>query len=266
MTPKTYPTPWSRLRALVIVGTFLLFSVTNSHAQKFSLPVGGYNDGVRVLLLGNSFTYFHDCDSMLVRIGKSQGVKICLGEYLSGGFTFGQHLCHPRSGEAIAAGRYKVAFIQDYSNAAALYARGGRNDILESTLLLRDEIRRANPQCRIILERTWSFEGEGAGGFKDADELDRFLGKGSEKIARKAGLERSPIGDAFNLCRRTYPDIDLLSPDRKHQSRAGSYLKVCVNYLLISGTPFSGDVDPCGLGSDVASRLREVAEKTVLGK
>ena len=43
-------------------------------AQKFALPEGGY-DGRRVLLIGNSFTYFHDCDSMLLQISRSQGLN-----------------------------------------------------------------------------------------------------------------------------------------------------------------------------------------------
>ena len=103
-----------------------------AQAQKFALPVGGY-DELRVLLLGNSFTYFHDCDSMLIQIARSQGVNIHLGEYLKGGQTFGQHLNHPKSAEAIAAGNYHYAFIQDFSNNAALFARDKRKDILENT-------------------------------------------------------------------------------------------------------------------------------------
>ena len=264
MTNKSFSSLFRSFAGALSVATLLLLNCSLSHAQKFSLPVGGYTDGVRVLLLGNSFTYFHDCDSMLVQIGRSQGVKVCIGEYLKGGMTFGQHLNHPSSGEAIAAGNYKVAFIQDYSNAAALYAKGGRDDILECTKLLKERILQASPSCRIILERTWSFEGDGAGGFKDSSELDSYIEKGSRKIARKTHLERSPIGDAFNLCRELYPDIDLLSADRKHQSRAGSYLKVCVNFLLVTGTPFSGDVASCGLPKEDAERLREVASKTVL--
>ena len=240
-----------------------VFATVSLHAQKFSLPEGGYDDGVRVLLIGNSFTYFHDCDSMLIRIGRSQGVKVCLGEYLKGGQTFGQHLNLPATGEAIAAGSYKVAFIQDYSNNAALYARDGRKDILRNTRDLKARILQASPECRIILERTWSYSGNGAGGFASAEDLDRYLAKGAKALARKSGLELSPIGDAFNLVRRERPDVNLFDPDEKHQSAAGSYLKCCVNWLLLSGEPFSGEVDACGIDPDTARYLQNVAERVV---
>jgi len=260
MSDHTLPIKQAR-RILLILAVLLL--PIGGQAQKFALPSGGYEDGVRVLLLGNSFTYFHDCDTMLIRIGRSQGVKICLGEYLKGGQTFGQHLNHPASGEAIAAGNYQVAFIQDFSNNAALYARDGRKDILRNTRDLKARILQASPLCRIILERTWSYSGNGAGGFASAEELDRWLDKGSKAIARKARLERSPIGEAFNLVRRERPDIPLLGPDDKHQSAAGSYLKCCVNWLILSGKPFSGEVDACGLDPDTARYLRDAAERVV---
>ena len=154
-------------------------------AQKFALPEGGY-DGRRVLLVGNSFTYFHDCDSMLLQISRSQGLNLCLGEYLKGGQTFGQHLNLPKTSEAIAAGSYAYAFIQDYSNNAALYARDKRKDVLANTLELKRRILQASPGCQIILERTWSYEGSESGGFGSAANLDRYIDKGAAQLARKA--------------------------------------------------------------------------------
>lgn len=232
------------------------------HAQKFALPEGGY-DELRVLLLGNSFTYFHDCDSMLLQIARSQGVNIHLGEYLKGGQTFGQHLNLPKSSEAIAAGNYNYAFIQDFSNNAALYARDKRKDILQNTVELKRRILQCSPQCRIILERTWSYPGADAGGFGTEDALERYLEKGSKALSKKAGLPLSPIGRGFTLVRKERPDIQMFEPDMKHQSAAGSYLKCCINYLVISGKPFSGEVATCGLDADTAAYLRSVALRIV---
>ena len=242
----------------------LLLVAGGAQAQKFALPKGGY-DQLRVLLLGNSFTYFHDCDSMLLQIARSQGVDIRLGEYLKGGQTFGQHLNLPRSSEALAAGSYHYAFIQDFSNNAALYARDRRKDILENTLELKRRILQCSPGCRIILERTWSYPGADAGGFGTQEELERYLEKGSRAIARKARLPLSPIGQGFNLVSRERPDIQLFEPDRKHQSAAGSYLKCCINYLVITGKPFTGEPASCGLDQATAAYLRGAAERIVLG-
>ncbi|MBR1873257.1 MAG: hypothetical protein IJ795_08645 [Bacteroidales bacterium] len=247
---------------LVICAALAAFTM---NAQKFSLPGWG-SDGIRVLLIGNSFTFYHDCDSMLVQIARSQGVRIYLGEYLKGGQTFGQHLNLPQTSEAIAGGRYDYAFIQDYSASAAWYARDKANYIAENTILLKRRILQASPSCKIILERTWTFDGNNAEGFSDADTLEHYLAKGSKKLSRKCGLPLSPIGDAFNIAAAERPDIDLLGPDRKHQSAAGSYLKCCINWLIISGKPFAGKVAECGLDPAAAEYLRGLAERMVLSR
>lgn len=233
-------------------------------AQKFALPKGGY-DGHRVLLIGNSFTYYHDCDSMLLQIARSQGLDLRLGEFLKGGQTFGQHLNLPKTSEAIAAGSYAFAFIQDMSVNAALYSRDKRKDVLANTLELKRRILQASPDCQVILERTWSFTGAEAGGFGTRANLDHHLGKGASEIARKADVWLSPIGIGFNTVRSERPDIDLFEPDAKHQSAAGSYLKCCINYLVLTGKPFTGEVATCGIDPDTAAYLREAAQRTVLG-
>ena len=244
----------------------LSISVTcgTAWAQKFALPEGGYN-GTRVLLVGNSFTYFHDCDSMLLQISRSQGLDIRLGEFLKGGQTFGQHLNLPRTSEAIAAGSYRFAFIQDQSSNAARFSRDKRKDVLANTVELKRRILQASPDCQVILERTWSFEGEDYAGFGSLANLDLHIGKGAAEIARKAGLWLSPIGIGFNTVRAERPDINLFEPDAKHQSAAGSYLKCCINYLVLTGKPFQGEVATCGVAPETAAYLQKVAERTVLG-
>ena len=249
-----------------LISLLLVLAVASgaAWAQKFALPEGGY-DGRRVLLVGNSFTYFHDCDSMLLQISRSQGLSLRLGEYLKGGQTFGQHLNLPKTSEAIAAGSYRFAFIQDQSSNAARYSRDKRKDVLENTKELKRRILQASPDCQVILERTWSYEGADAGGFGTAANLDKHLEKGAAEIARKADVWMSPIGIGFNTVRAERPDINLFEPDRKHQSAAGSYLKCCINYLVITGKPFTDTVATCGVDPEVAAYLQKVAERTVLG-
>ena len=98
-----------------------------------------------------------------------------------------------------------------------------------------------------------------------AANLDRYIGKGAAVIARKADAWLSPIGVGFNTVRAERPDINLFDPDLKHQSAAGSYLKCCINYLVLTGKPFRGEVATCGLAPETAAYLRSVAERTVLG-
>lgn len=246
---------------------FLLSALSPLRAQRFQLPLFPKDhDEIWVLCVGNSFTYYYDADIMLTDIAASQGVRMQVGKFLKGGQTFGQHLQLKHTLEAVDSGGYDYALLQDQSVNAARYARDGDAQVLEDLKTLKSRIVRKSPDCKVILERTWSYSGKEAGGFETAANLDKYLEKGNKELASKAHTWLSPIGVAFNTVYRERPDIKLLYKDDKHQGPAGSYLKACVNYLVITGQPFHGNVDRCGLDPATAAYLQSVAEKTVLGK
>jgi hypothetical protein len=84
-------------------------------------------------------------------------------------------------------------------------------------------------------------------------------------MAKAVGKSRiSPIADAFDLVRKERPDINLYHTDNYHQSNEGSYLKSCVNYLMLFGEPFGDNPADCLIDKDVARFLRSVAERVVL--
>ncbi len=85
-------------------------------------------------------------------------------------------------------------------------------------------------------------------------------------MARVNGAAVSPIGNAFETVYNENRSIRLFDTDNKHQSHYGTYLKACVNYLLITGKTFSGKPADCGLEPEKAEYLRSVAERTVLGR
>ena len=254
------------MKRTLTVLLFILLSVFSLRADKFRLPAEKKNpDAVRVLLIGNSFTYYHDADDMLVEIASSQGVNIDLGEFLKGGQTFGQHLKLANSRKAINAGDYDFAFLQDQSVTPAKYARDKYQQALDDLIALKRLVVMRSPDCKVILERTWGYDGKEAGGFGTREILDKYLEKGTKDMAKKAKTWRSPIGIAFNTVVAERPEIALLGDDDKHQSAAGSYLKACVNYLVITGEDFDDYVPNCGLDPEHAEYLRDVAERTVLG-
>ena len=75
----------------------------------------------------------------------------------------------------------------------------------------------------------------------------------------------SPIRDAFRLANIERPDILLFADDGYHQSIYGSYLKSCVNYLVLFGEPFGDNPSDCGIDPKKAAVLRNIAETVVFG-
>ena len=74
----------------------------------------------------------------------------------------------------------------------------------------------------------------------------------------------SPISEAFRIVRDERHDINLYHTDKHHQSVYGSYLKSCVNYLVLYGKPFGNSPADCNLDPQVTAYLRSVAERVVL--
>ena len=242
----------------------LVFSLC-AISQEFQLPSarnGG--DEIRVLCIGNSFTYVHGTDTMLRQIAESQGLNIQVGKYLSGGYTFGKHLQNEDSRKAVEAGDYDIAFLQDQSSNPARYARDKDIQVYEDFKTLKKFVKAFSPKCKVYLERTWGYDGDNAQGFETLENLDRYLDKGTAKMARKAHTKVSPIGKAFMKSMELRPDVKLLGNDRHHQSLEGAYLKACVNYLVITRKRFNGEPACCGVDPDTAAFLRSVAEMTVL--
>ena len=101
------------------------------------------------------------------------------------------------------------------------------------------------------------------GGFGTEAEFNRLMVKGTGMLAKAAHTSVSPIGEAFRISREERPDIDLFSKDKKHQSEFGTYLKSCVNYLMIFGGRFNGEASNCCLDPDSCAYLRSVAERVV---
>ena len=100
--------------------------------------------------------------------------------------------------------------------------------------------------------------------FVVALNADEALAKGTRKVAKRSGAGVSPIGDAFTICRKMYPEINLLHTDGHHQSPKGTYLKACVNYLMLFGQKFGPSPSNCDIDPDTAAKLRGVAEHVVL--
>ena len=236
----------------------------------YALLSASANDTIRVLCLGNSFTYFYDSHEKLVAIAASQNHTILMKATYVGGYTFNRHLHDLKSiqsiEDALYVGPYDCVFLQEQSQAFARYGANPRQYKLEKqdTQELVARVREHSPKARIWLEQTWSYSGGNYGSFGSFEQFDKMLKKGTAALAKSTKTQVSPIGEAFIRVRAERPDINLYEPDCKHQSAAGTYLKSCINYLLIYRTPFVGEVDNGTLDPAIAAYLRQVAEQIIL--
>ena len=220
----------------------------------------------KVLLIGNSFTYFYGEPLMLQEIAFSQGLLLDINCSLKGGQTFRNHTGLQMSLQSASKEVYDYAFLQGQSQEPALYAAdvtAGR-DVKLALCELCDLIREVSPDCSIFVEQTWAYTAGNCGGFGSPENFDALLADGASSLALAGHAGVNPVGTAFAAVRADGSPVDLFFPDSKHQGLAGSYLKACVTYLKISGQAFHGAVPSCGLPEEDAAYLRSIAENIVL--
>lgn len=229
-------------------------------------------DSLKVLCIGNSFTYVNKTDSMLKRICNSNGHPTKVKSSYAGGMSFKRHLVSDKTVKAIERSDNDVVLLQDRSMTEAYYAFQPKRwkHALEDAKEIAIRIRANSAGARIILERTWSYAKNNYCGFGSYEDFDRYLAKGSclylkamNKALKKIGMKPmeciSPIGDAFAIVRAERPDIAMLQPDNHHQTEFGAYLKACVNYIIIYGGTFSPATSTCGLDPATCIYLQGVA-------
>lgn len=245
-------------RVLAVVTMFLLtFATSSVMAQE-----------QQVLCIGNSFTFYNDSHQWLCEIAKSEGHALSATSVTVDGYSLYRHLIHDKTQSAILDGGYDFVLLQDQSQTPARCAALGRKGrpIVRDARQLAERIRVYSPEARIWVEQTWAYPQGNFGGFGSMERFDELLHRGAKKMARSAHAKVSPIGTAFAIVRQERPDIDLYTKDGSHPSPVGTYLKCCVNYLMLYSTPFSAQTASCGIDVTQASYLRSVAERVVLKK
>ena len=88
------------------------------------LPLGGMaqtpQDSLRVLWVGNSFSYCNDLPGMVQKIASTQKVKLSCTRFLKGGERFSGHLKNKKLLQAIADGGWDYVVLQEQSTAPAM--------------------------------------------------------------------------------------------------------------------------------------------------
>lgn len=221
-------------------------------------------DSKKMLFIGNSFTYYYGTAFMFKEIARTEGHQVDAVVGVKGSQSFEEHIKLYMSLDAIKQGGYDVAFLQDTSPNAAIYADTGSQAVLDAANKINRLTIEASPACQIVYERTWACPYSNYRGYGSYDKLDYLLKTGIEKLSQDVdhkGIIVSPIGLGFRVARGE--NINLLYKDERHQSREGAYMKACINYLTIYKTRFTENVSNCGVDATMAKKIRDIAERVV---
>ena len=252
---------------------------------------------LKVLFVGNSYTYVNDLPSLIVGLADAAGGRrIETGQYLVAGCDFERHVKERKAIEKIREKRWDVVVLQEHSLQPIL----NRESMHQYARILHNEISKQGAETVFYL--TWARQGipkmqDGADPVTSPDYAravyqmvgaDKSIDFGGWCKQHKSGLAGglngayfdiarelqalvAPVGIAWKKALAANPNLILHQSDKSHPNPTGSYLAACVFY----GTLF--DKSPVGLpgelkrgalvlvrvAPDEAKRLQEVAWQTV---
>jgi hypothetical protein len=196
----------------------------------------------KILFVGNNVTSNNQLPITLAAMifNSKPPMEVRIGEVVKNGATLESMLMTTEAAAVIRNdGPWTDVVLQEQSeNALAARDSTFRSGALFSRLI-------QSVGARPIIFETWCHFGK----IDDQPRLkDAYL-----KLAAGTGATMVPAGEAFDLCRRRHPEINLYSDDR-HPNQLGTYLTACVFYIkFFSRTPIGL---PCDL-TVVDPRTRE---------
>ncbi len=242
------------LLALAIALALGLFGATRLAATGCS-PFPGAAC-MRVLFLGNSYTYVNDLPAVFAELARSAGKNVETGMVASGGETLAQHAASAESLDAIRNTRWQFVVLQEQSEIPAVEAlRQGQ--MYAAARSLADAIRAAG--ATPVLLETWAHREGWPNDRLDYAAMQAAIDRAYLALAGQLGVGVATAGEAWQAALSQDPTVALWQADGSHPSQAGTYLAACVLYARILGASPVGIAEDEGLSSDVAHALQVIA-------
>jgi len=220
---------------------------------------------LRVLFIGNSYTYVNDLPGRVHALAASSGVAtVDVDSVVVGGATLDAHVQTTGAMQRIDSGGFTHVVIQGQSleplTDPATFATAAQT--------LASEAKKVG--ALPVFYETWARKAGDAvyvqpwsGGSPAA--MQSGLRDAYQKAAASAGGVVAPAGDAWEKALAEDPLIELFAPDGSHPSVAGTYLVGCVFHATLTGHSPVGIADrPVEITANDAAALQGVAA-TVTG-
>ena len=181
-------------------------------------------DTLRVLFVGNSYTYFENLPQVVSVLSEQTGTVLVTEKITIGGAKLSEHWRGARglnTVEKIRDGNYDIVVLQEWSLGTV-----NERDSAVFYLGLFSKLARDNG-AEPYYYLTW--------GREKIPQQQEVI---SRVYRETAALNRAtvvPAGEAWAHARSLRPDLKLYDPDGTHPSDLGTYLTACVFVATITG-------------------------------
>lgn len=230
-------------------------------------------DTIRVVFIGNSYTYFNDLPKLLQEV--ADGVPgsgkryVDYKQFTPPDCSLKRHVQNKELIQSLKQDKWDYVVIQEQSEAPSVRTA----DVAKETYPYAEQLckyaREGNPDAHIIFYMTWGHK-DGTSTPVDGYPIPNSY-EGMQLRLMTSYLEMAydnnawcaPVGMAWQEVRNQRPNLQLYMADRSHPSKAGSYLAANVIYTTILQrgyqSQFNSTLDP-----ELAEYLQQIAQRTVL--
>lgn len=202
---------------------------------------------LRVLFIGNSYTFYNDLPALIARMGAAaaragRGPEIAVDSVTVGGASMRNHWDTGTAPARIMVGPWDAVVLQGQSVEPVLNPSEFR------TYSLRLGGLASTHGARPVFFATWPRRAGDAlyaqpwsGGTPQGFNTRMHAAYAEVAAMTSGGL--AAVGDAWMRALDARPTIDLYDPDGSHPSAAGSWLAACVLYRALTNTPAPAETE-----------------------
>ncbi len=188
-------------------------------------------DTLRVLFVGNSFTYFWNLPQVVQSMAESQGRVILTRQSTAGGASLEQHWKGEKGLKTralIETGGWDYVVLQDHSQRPI----DARENFMEYGKKFGELVRSAGAEP--LYFTTWAY--------KSNPLMQPAITAGYAELAREMQAALLPAGPLWASVRQLRPDMELFFDD-KHPTPLGTYLTGLAFYRKLTGQSVSSIPD-----------------------
>ena len=186
----------------------------------------------KVLFVGNSFTFYFNLPLVVESMAAEKGIPLDVFQSTAGGASLKDHWNGNKklfTRSLIQKKSFSKVVLQDYSTNPVMKTEESMRFFKKFITLLNKK------DVEIYLYGTWPVPLMDGKKYPGIDPIQEAL-----KPLESKNITIVPVGTAFRLFQKEYPNISLFTSDNKHPSPVGVYLASCVFLKVMTGVSPEG--------------------------
>lgn len=224
---------------------------------------------LKVLFLGNSYTYVNNLPQLIHDIALANGDTLIFDSNCPGGHTFNNHFNNATSISKINAQAWDNVILQAQSQEPSFSPGQVEAQTLPYAIKLDSLIKKNNPCSETVFYETWGRKNGDASNCGSYLPICTYLGmqdrlRASYKLfADTTKSVMAPAGEAWRKSIAQNPTLELYQSDQSHPSLEGSYLTACVFYETLFHKSVLSNTYTAGVSSINVNFLQQIAHDVV---